>query len=127
MSIAPNRRIEEAMPTFDDYDTFYGSNQQQQQQQQMPPPQLPYTPQPVATAWRPPPGQDDDAGRLAEVRADRDRARAAQEAARHAPPSVKVRDSTTFASRVQKGKAGALPLSAPTAINPSPTTKWSAI
>ncbi|KAK1031511.1 SF3a splicing factor complex subunit, partial [Friedmanniomyces endolithicus] len=107
MSIAPNRRIEEAMPTFDDYDTFYGSTQQQQQQ--MPPPQQPYTPQPVATAWRPPPGQDDDVGRLAEVRADRDRARAAQEAARHAPPSVKVRDSATFASRAQKGKAGALP------------------
>ncbi|KAK1810897.1 SF3a splicing factor complex subunit [Friedmanniomyces endolithicus] len=109
MSIAPNRRIEEAMPTFDDYDTFYGSTQQQQQQQQMPPPQQPYTPQPVATAWRPPPGQDDDVGRLAEVRADRDRARAAQEAARHAPSSVKVRDSATFASRAQKGKAGALP------------------
>ncbi|TKA65322.1 hypothetical protein B0A55_11499 [Friedmanniomyces simplex] len=104
MSIAPNRRIEEAMPTFDDYNTFYGN----EQPQQMPPPQQSYTPQPAATAWRPPPGQDDDAGRLAEVRADRDRARAAQEAARHAPPPVKVRDTATFTSRAQKGK-GALP------------------
>ncbi|KAH9826815.1 Pre-mRNA-splicing factor, partial [Teratosphaeria destructans] len=75
MSIDPSRRLEEAMPTFDDQPQWnaYG---------QPPPPaatpvQMP-PPPPYAAAW-------------AEVRADRDRARAAQEAARSNASNPKIR------------------------------------
>ncbi|KAK4891035.1 SF3a splicing factor complex subunit [Elasticomyces elasticus] len=112
MSIAPSRRIEEAMPTFDDYNQFYGAQQPQQPQQQMPPPPQqpqyqPTPPQPQPT-WQPPPGADDDLGRMAEVRADRERARAAQEAARTAPNAANVRVRDGYVPRTQARK-GALP------------------
>ncbi|KAK4539894.1 hypothetical protein LTR36_010288 [Oleoguttula mirabilis] len=105
MSINPNRRIEEAMPTFDDYGQFNAYAQQQQQYTpqpaapavQMPPPQQHYNPQPshqptppAPSPYRPPPTPDDPTNRATELRADRDRARAAQEAAK-AAPAVKIR------------------------------------
>lgn len=102
MSIDPNRRIEEAMPSFNDYDQFNAYEQQQTPQpaapavQMPPPPAQAYTPQPQPTPpsaapYRPPPGHDDETGRVAELRADRDRARAAQEAAK-AAPAMKIRN-----------------------------------
>ncbi|EMC98525.1 hypothetical protein BAUCODRAFT_429022 [Baudoinia panamericana UAMH 10762] len=116
MSIRPDRRIEEAMPTFNDYDQFYGQPQQPQQpspypqapqiQMPPPPPQQAYahahahaTP-PATTPYQPPPqNMDPEATRLASLRADRDRARAAQEAARSAPANLKIRDTNTYIPR----------------------------
>ncbi|KAK5113184.1 hypothetical protein LTR85_011002 [Meristemomyces frigidus] len=119
MSINPNRRIEEAMPSFDDYGQFNAYAQQQQQTPQpaapavqMPPPQQQtYTPQaqstpPAPSPYRPPPPHDDENTRVAELRADRDRARAAQEAAR-AAPSVKIRSDYVPRAQAKRQAAGA--------------------
>jgi len=103
MSINPNRRIEEAFPSFNDQEQFYGQQQQQQQQQQqypqaqaqqMPPPQQPYYPTPQAQqAYQPPPQQqqEDAFSRVNTAQQDRDRARAAQEAARSTAAPMKIR------------------------------------
>ncbi|KAK3674423.1 SF3a splicing factor complex subunit, partial [Recurvomyces mirabilis] len=53
--------------------------------------QTPYTPPIPQPAWQPPPGADDQAGRLAELRMNQDRARLAQEAARTSTPQQKIR------------------------------------
>lgn len=67
MRIDPNRRLEEAVPTFDDYADIYG------QQQQMPPAQMPhaYTPQPPPSAspaqpaaYAPPPSVQEERERV---------------------------------------------------------------
>ncbi|KAF2763869.1 Surp module [Teratosphaeria nubilosa] len=94
MSIDPNRRLEEAMPTFDDQPQWNAYGQQQPPSAApvpMPPPQQYGRTPPPATPYRPPPGADDEAGRMAEVRADRERARAAQEAARSNASNPKIR------------------------------------
>ncbi|KAI4136412.1 MAG: hypothetical protein LQ341_005628 [Variospora aurantia] len=93
MSLQPHgRRIEEAMPTSEDYSLFYNQQQQQDLQQQMPPPSvgslnttygllqpMDYqpTPQPSATAHE---TEDDRA--IAERAEARERAQAAQAAAK---------------------------------------------
>lgn len=99
MRVGADRRIEEAMPSFDDYNTFNAYAQHQQQPppsqqstpappvQAMPPPANPYTP------TQQPPTQDEDpeTARLAALRADRERARAAQEAAKNAPQGLRIK------------------------------------
>lgn len=97
MSLQPHdRRIEEAMPTSEDYGLFYNNQQQQQQQQQhqMPPPSgvpsystydvpqaMDYqpTPQPPAAT------QGDEDRAIAERAEARERAEAAQAAAKGGP------------------------------------------
>jgi splicing factor 3A subunit 1 len=101
MSIAPGRRIEEAFPSFNDEQQFYGQQQQQQHQQQqqypqsqMPPPQQqPYYPPQAQQAFQPSPQQQEDNGfsRINTAQQDRDRARAAQEAARSTAAPMKIR------------------------------------
>ncbi|KAK3111041.1 SF3a splicing factor complex subunit, partial [Teratosphaeriaceae sp. CCFEE 6253] len=94
MSIAPSRRIEEALPTFDDYHQFYGNQEPPPAQQHMPPPQA-QAQQPIVTP-SPANYQPDDPARsaAADLRADRDRARAAQHAAAaRATAPIQVRGS----------------------------------
>ena len=104
VSVNPNRRIEEAMPTFDDYENIYGQPQQMPQAQQaapavqqMPPPAQPtppqHTPQPTAA--------DDEYSRLNTLQADRARARAAQEAAKASAP-LKIRRDYVPAAQARK-------------------------
>jgi len=92
MSIAPGRRIEEAFPSFNDEQQFYGQQQQQPQypQAQMPPPQQPFYPPQAQQAYQPPP-QEDGFSRINTAQQDRDRARAAQEAARSTAAPMKIR------------------------------------
>ncbi|KAK5109556.1 hypothetical protein LTR62_006907 [Meristemomyces frigidus] len=108
MSINPNRRIEEGFPSFDDQASFYGNEQQQQAQapavQSYAPTPTPPVPQ---SAWHPPPSENDSAGRLAELRINQDRARAAQEAARLAPSAQKIR--TDYIPRAQQLKTNQQP------------------
>ena len=94
MSLQPHdRRIEEAMPTDQDYGLFYNQQQQQQQQQQMPlpsvtpsyatynnsePMEYQFTPEISAAA-------DDGDRAVAERTEARERAQAAQAAAKGAP------------------------------------------
>lgn len=91
MSLQPHdRRIEEAMPTDEDYSLFY--NQQQQQQYQMPPPSaMPSYPTyelPHTMDYQPTPQistviQDDETDQVVSERAQaRERAQAAQAAAK---------------------------------------------
>ncbi|KAI4113276.1 MAG: hypothetical protein LQ345_005707 [Seirophora villosa] len=93
MSLQPHgRRIEEAMPTSEDYGLFYNQQQQQEQQQHMPPPSVVPSnptfgllqpmdyqpaPQPAATAYE---TEEDRA--IAERAEARERAQAAQAAAK---------------------------------------------
>ena len=70
MSINPSRRIEEAFPSFNDQEQFYGQQNQQQQQ---------------------PPAADDSFSRINTLQQDRDRARAAQEAARSTATPMRIR------------------------------------
>ncbi|KAK4555375.1 SF3a splicing factor complex subunit [Recurvomyces mirabilis] len=100
MSINPNMRLEEAFPSFDDNNGGYGATAQQQQQYQ-----TPYTPPVPQLAWQPPPGAEDQAGRLAELRMNQDRARLAQEAARTSTPQQKIRtDYVPRAAAQQKSR-----------------------
>lgn len=92
MRVDANRRIEEAMPTFDDYEQFYGQPepvQQPQQQQQMPSPvqsaqraspAQPTPPPAQAQPFQPPPPTSND--RLTDLQASHDRARLVQDTAR---------------------------------------------
>lgn len=98
MRVGADRRIEEAMPTFTDYDQFYGSQQQPTPQPSYPPIQPQTQPTPpssttTTTPYRPPQSthDSDEPTRLTELRADRERARAAQEAAKSSSANVKIR------------------------------------
>lgn len=102
MSIDPNRRLEEAFPTFNDHDQFYGQQQQYPTPQPsapafgMPPPQTAYQPtppqaQPAYNAPGQPQQPDQPPNRLDTLQQDRERARAAQEAARTQAP-MKIRN-----------------------------------
>ena len=99
MSINPSRRIEEAFPSFNDQEQFYGQQNQQQQQQypqapaaQMPPPAQPYYPQTSQLPYQQqPPAADDSFSRINTLQQDRDRARAAQEAARSTATPMRIR------------------------------------
>ncbi|KAL8687947.1 MAG: hypothetical protein Q9218_006022 [Villophora microphyllina] len=89
MSLQPHdRRIEEAMPTDEDYSLFYN---QQQQQQQMPPPSYPTYDIPQAMDYQPTPQpstytQDPQADQAVAERTEaRERAQAAQAAAKGGP------------------------------------------
>nr|POE89936.1 pre-mrna-splicing factor [Quercus suber] len=110
MSINPNRRIEEAMPTFNDYSQFYGQQNgpQQPAQTTRPPPPVqqgyPMQPAPRATpptpqAWQRP---QEDNTRVASLQAERERARIAQEAAKNAAAPVKIRND--YVPRAQARK-----------------------
>jgi splicing factor 3A subunit 1 len=97
MSINPNRRLEEAFPSFNDQEQFYGQQTQQQNQYpqapvaQMPPPTQPYySPQQQAYQQQQPPA-DDSFSRINTLQQDRDRARAAQEAARSTATPMRIR------------------------------------
>ncbi|QIW98366.1 hypothetical protein AMS68_003884 [Peltaster fructicola] len=97
MSIDPGRRIEEAFPTFDNYGQPYGQQPPPQHPQSQYPPQNHYpTPPPVQgypppqVQGMPPPFQPNS--RMANIEADRERVRAAQEAARNAP-AMKIREN----------------------------------
>ncbi|GAB7324468.1 hypothetical protein MBLNU13_g08391t1 [Cladosporium sp. NU13] len=100
MSINPNRRIEEAFPSFNDQEQFYSQQNQQQQQQhqypqapaaQMPPPAQPYYPPQQPYQQQQPPAADDSFSRINTLQQDRDRARAAQEAARSTAAPMRIR------------------------------------
>jgi splicing factor 3A subunit 1 len=97
MSINPNMRLEEAFPSFNDQEQFYGQQQQQHQYPQapapqMPPPNLPYYPtQPQAQQAYQQPPPDDSFSRINTLQQDRERARAAQEAARSTAAPMKIR------------------------------------
>ena len=122
MSINPNRRIEEAMPTFGDYDQFNNYNQQQQHRPQ-PPPNFPqsqtpihaYAPPPPNNAYNPTPPQStpyqppptDEASRIADLTAHRERARLAQEAAKAAPSALKIRNDYVPRAQAKQQARGA--------------------
>lgn len=109
MSINPNRRLEEAMPTFNDYDQFYGQQSHPQQQfasaTQFPAPAphaylqqpMSHPTPPAAQAWQQP---QEDTNRLSTLQSERERARTAQEAAKNAP--VKIRND--YVPRAQARK-----------------------
>lgn len=108
MSINPNMRLEEAFPNFNDQGQFYGQQQQPPPQAppvQMPPPQ-PYQPTPpqVHQAYQLPP-EDDSFSRINTLQQDRDRARAAQEAARSTAAPMKIRSD--YVPRAQQKRQAA--------------------
>lgn len=107
MSINPNMRLEEAFPSFDNQELFYGQQQQQQQYPpaQMPPPSQPYHPTPLQAqqAYQPPP--QEDFSRINTLQEDRDRARAAQEAARSTAAPMKIRSD--YVPRAQQKRQAA--------------------
>lgn len=86
-TLDPNRRIEEAMPTADDYDQFYGTTPTPQPQAfQMSAPPTSSTPQPPPSASAYVPPQDSSDAAIAARTADRERAQQAQAAAKSAAP-----------------------------------------
>ncbi|KAI4226988.1 MAG: hypothetical protein L6R36_002734 [Xanthoria steineri] len=94
MSLQPHdRRIEEAMPTDQDYGLFYNQQQQQQQQQPMPPPSAtpsyPTYNAPEPMEYQYPPhtsaATDEENRAVAERTEARERAQAAQAAAKGTP------------------------------------------
>nr|POE48613.1 pre-mrna-splicing factor [Quercus suber] len=109
MSINPNHRIEEAMPTSNDYDQFYGQQNgpHQPTQNTRLPQTVPHAllqpavqPSPPAVqAWQRP---HEDTSRVATLQAERERARLAQEAAKNAAPAVKIRND--YVPRAQARK-----------------------
>ena len=108
MSIAPGRRLEEAVP---DIDSFYGA--QQPQPSPAPPVQPPssHSPaQPQQQPYQPPGGpQNDEESRMAQLQADRARARAAQEAAKAQPnaSNIKIRSNYVPAAQARNKAASA--------------------
>ena len=109
MSINPNMRLEDAFPTFNDQDQFYGQPQHQQQYPQapatqMPPPAQPYYPTQPQQAYQQPPA-DDSFSRINTLQQDRDRARAAQEAARSTAAPMKIRSD--YVPRAQQKRQAA--------------------
>jgi len=113
MSINPNRRIEEAFPSFNDHEQFYGQQNQQQQYPQtpaaqMPPPTQPYYPQAAQQPYQQQPpatAADDSFSRINTLQQDRDRARAAQEAARSTATPMRIRSD--YIPRAQQKRQGA--------------------
>lgn len=111
MSLQPHdRRIEEAMPTSDDYGLFYDNHQQQQPPQQqsytMPPPPQPYSPSPIPQqqpAYTP--TQTDEEAAIAERSAQRERAQAAQLAAKGGAGQP-MRIKTDYVPRAQAKRQG---------------------
>lgn len=93
MSIAPGRRLEEAVP---DLDAYYNAAPAPPVQQPSPanPQQQPYQP----------PTADPETDRMSQLQADRARARAAQEAARSAPNAnnIKIRPNYVPAAQARK-------------------------
>jgi len=103
MSLQPHdRRIEEAMPTSDDYSLFYDS--QPQNSYAMPPPSQPYSPSPTPYQ-QPHPTQTDEEAAIAERTAQRERAQAAQLAAKGAPGQP-MRIKTDYVPRAQAKRQG---------------------
>ena len=99
MSIAPGRRLEEAVP---DVDSFYNQAPQAPAPPvQPPPPQQNYSPAPQQP-YQPPPNDEDN--RLNTLQADRARARAAQEAAKSQPTAgnIKIRSNYVPAAQARK-------------------------
>lgn len=116
MSLQPyDRRIEEAMPTSEDYSLFYNQQQPQQQPYGMPPPST--TPQPAYNAYEnplPAPSQgmdytassqaDEEAAAIAERTAARERAQAAQASAKGAGAPMRIK--TDYVPRAQAKRQG---------------------
>lgn len=120
MSLQPHdRRIEEAMPTSEDYGLFYNQQQQPQQNYGMPPPST--TPQPAYPAYNSPspapPSQhmdytqnipssqaDEEAAAIAERTAARERAQAAQASAKGAGAPMRIK--TDYVPRAQAKRQG---------------------
>jgi len=104
MSLQPHdRRIEEAMPTSDDYSLLYDSHPQQPSYA-MPPPSQPYSPSPTPYQ-QPQPIQTDEEAAIAERTAQRERAQAAQLAAKGAPGQP-MRIKTDYVPRAQAKRQG---------------------
>lgn len=125
MSINPNMRLEEAFPSFNDQEQFYGQNQQQQQYPaaQMPPPTQNYYPTPPQPqqAYQPPP-QDDSFSRINTLQQDRDRARAAQEAARSTATPMRIRSD--YVPRAQQKRQTANTSICPNCKQPIPNDEF---
>lgn len=119
MSLQPHdRRIEEAMPTSDDYGLFYNHQQQPPQQlYDMPPPSI--SPHPAYPAYNSPspapPSQnmdytpantqaDEEANAIAERTAARERAQAAQASAKGAVAPMRIK--TDYVPRAQAKRQG---------------------
>ena len=106
--VGSDRRIEEAMP---DYDEFYGQQIPESQQQKVPTPQPPQQQQQqTSTPTQPlqpfqPPSADDETTRIQTLQADRARARAAQEAAKSGPNNIKIRHNYIPAAQQARQKA----------------------
>ena len=114
MSLQPHdRRIEEAMPTSEDYNLFYN----QQQSYAMPPPST--TPQPAYNAYGSPPSPapppamdyaltttqaDEEAAAIAERTAARERAQAAQASAKGTGAPMRIK--TDYVPRAQAKRQG---------------------
>ncbi|KAL8794773.1 MAG: hypothetical protein Q9195_002727 [Heterodermia aff. obscurata] len=120
MSLQPHdRRIEEAMPTSEDYGLFYTQQHQPQQSYGMPPPST--TPQPAYLAYSSPspapPSQsmdytpnissmqlDEEAAAIAERTAARERAQAAQASAKGTGAPMRIK--TDYVPRAQAKRQG---------------------
>lgn len=108
MSIAPGRRLEEAVP---DIDSFYAQSQQAPAPPVQPPPTQPqaYTPTPPQPQQPYQPSPNDEDNRMSTLQADRARARAAQEAAKSAPnaANIKIRSNYVPAAQARNKQAQA--------------------
>lgn len=103
-AISSNRRIEEAFPDADDmYNAAPSQPAPSKSPAQMPPPQpTPPQQQPYA-----PPRDTSDSSNYATLQASRDRARAAQEAAKTSSANVKIRHDYIPAAQARTQKASA--------------------
>lgn len=110
MRVGADRRIEEAMPTFEDYDSFYNNATPTPQQPAVNGQRPPSTqPTPVQNQpYQPPPQQAqqiEEQDRLSTLQADRARARAAQEAARTSTNPMKIRKDYVPAAQARAQKS----------------------
>ena len=109
MSLQPHdRRIEEAMPTSEEYGLFYDHQPQQQPSYAMPPPSQPqqaYSPSPVPQQPPPISAQTDEEAAIAERTAQRERAQAAQLAAKGGAGQP-MRIKTDYVPRAQAKRQG---------------------
>lgn len=113
MSLQPHdRRIEEAMPTDEDYSLFYNQSQQQQQSYSMPPPSYgTYDPQPQSTDHQPSvptsnSQKDEEERAIAERTQAREAAQAAQAAAKGGT-NQPMRIRNDYVPRAQAKRQGA--------------------
>lgn len=96
MRIDPNRRIEEAVPTFEDWEEMYGQPQQfPAAQVPTPVPQNAHSPQPTAYEMPPP------IGRMAAPTLEEERDRARAKAKAKANPSQQARVRTDYVPQAQ--------------------------